>query len=188
MKTLIYSLLTLLLKQKSQFLKSLGHSSFVKGRFLEYLLKKYFWPFVILLLFLIISLASYVMPLFLKPTQAEQQLSLDQLVPKGFVLMPIEISNAEDIISLIGAYGVVDLYAYSKHTGLPDKKVADYIKVIPLNTESAGLTALIPEHSALDLFEYSESFYAVIQNPSHKNSKVYKKKRKKTLIIVEENF
>ena len=188
MKTFVYIIATLLLKQKTRVLNSLGGSAFFKGRLLEYLLKKYFWPFLVFVLFLMISLASYLVPLFLNKAESTQELSLDQLVPKGFVLMPIEIRNAEDIRSLIGSYGVVDLYAYSEHTGLPDKKVADYIKVIPLQTETAGLTALIPEKSALDLFEYSESFYAVIQNPTNKGSKIYKKKRKKALIIVEENF
>ena len=177
------------LDQKRRFLDSLRESSFFKGRLLEHLLKKYFWSLLILAVLFFSSASSYLKPLFFKKQPIEtEKLSLDQLVPKGFVLMPIEIRNAEDIRSLIGAYGVVDLYAYSKKTGLPDRKVADYIKVIPVNTESAGLTALIPEKSALNLFEYSESFYAVIQNPKNTRSKVYKKKRKKSLIVVEENF
>ena len=79
--------------------------------------------------------------------------------------MPIEISNGQDITAIIGSYGVVDLYAYSKITGLPETLAASALKILPPSTEEGAFTALVPEKSAIHLFNYTEAFYAVIQNP-----------------------
>ena len=113
--------------------------------------------------------------------------SIAELVPKGFVLIPVEISNGKDIIPIIGPYGVVDLYAYSKNKDVPDIKVGMYIKVIAPDSEESSFMALIPEKEVNKLFEHSPPFYAVIQNPKEQKTKIYKKK-KTGLIVVEEKI
>ena len=172
--------------QKDIFVRLLKNLPFLQGNFMEYLFKKYGWHFVILIFLLVFSFASKFFPLLHKETS--KKLSLDQLVPKGFVLMPIEISNGQDIKNIIGAYGVVDLYAYSKATGLPETLVASALKVLPPSTEEGTFTALVPEKSAIYLFDYTEGFYAVIQNPQKTGAKIYKKQKNKSLIVIEENF
>ena len=114
--------------------------------------------------------------------------SLDQMVPKGFVLVPLEISNGEDLFPFIGDYAVVDLYLDSKRRGLPEKQVAEQVRVFPPQEEEGLWTALIPEKEVILLFEYVAAFYAVIQNPEKKNSKIYKKEKRSSLIVIEEIF
>ena len=160
---------------------------FLEGSILKYLLKKYSWQLVILIVLVLLSLAGKFLPLLSKKTPQEES-SLDQLVPEGFVLMPIEISNASDVKNLIGSYGVLDLYAYSETTGLPDELSASALKVLPPSSEEGAFTALVPEKSAIHLFDYTESFYAVIQNPKKTGSKIYKKQKIKSLIVIEEDF
>ena len=160
--------------------------TFLQNNLLEYLLKKYFWQFIILIFLLIFSFSSQLLPLLFKEPQ--KQNSIDYLVPKDFVLMPIAISNGQDIQKLMAAYGVVDLYAYSQTTGLPDRLVASVLKVIPPQTEEGQFAALVPEKEAIHLFEYAESFYAVIQNPEKTGSKIYRKKKNNSLIVIEESF
>ncbi|MCZ0932989.1 MAG: hypothetical protein OXJ52_07545 [Oligoflexia bacterium] len=172
--------------QKDIFVNFLKSLPFLKGNFSEYLLKKYLWHFVILFFLLVFSISSKLFPLLSK--SAPEKLSMDQLVPKGFVLMPVEISNGQDIKNIIGSYGVVDLYAYSKTTGLPETLTASALKVLPPSTEEGAFTALVPEKSAIHLFDYTEGFYAVIQNPQKTGSKIYKKQKSKSLIVIEENF
>ena len=172
--------------QKDIFVNFLRRLSCFKGSSSEYILKKYLWHFVILILLILFSIADKFVPFFSKPKPKE--LSLDSLVPNGFVLMPIEISNGQDIKNIIGSYGVLDLYAYSKTTGLPETLVASALKVLPPSTEEGVFTALIPEKSAIYLFDYTEGFYAVVQNPQKTGSQVYKKQKSKSLIVIEENF
>lgn len=173
-------------RQKEALGKFLDKMPFLQGNITEYLLKKYFWHFLVVLGVILLSLISKYLPLALKE-QAKPP-SLDSLVPKGSVLVPIEISNGKDIINIIGGYGVVDLYAYSSQTNLPEKQAASSLKILPPDTEEGRFLALVPEKEAGLLFEYSDPFYAVIQNPNKKNSKIYKKKKRKSLIVIEENF
>ena len=115
-------------------------------------------------------------------------LSLDEMIPEGFVLIPIEIGNSEDIIHLIGPYGVIDLYSYNPHTHLPRERAARSLKVIPTKTEENRFAVMAPEKEAIRLLEYKGPFYAVVQNPKKTGSQIYKKRIKKHLTVIEESF
>ena len=174
--------------QKNKALKSLHNLSFFQGSLGKYLLEKYFWAFCLILLFSFVSLGSYIRDFLLKNTEDQSQVSLDQLVPQGFVLVPIEISNGGDLFPFVGNYAVVDLYLDSQSLGLPDKQIASRIKIFPPQIEEGLWTALIPEKEVIYLFEYVSAFYAVIQNPKKRDSKIYKKQKTNSLIVIEESF
>ena len=150
------------------------------------LFNKFRGHFMIIIILVILSLGTEILPKFLKKEQPK--LSLDTLIPKGFVLIPIEIINGPDIIQLIGSHGVVDLYAYSDQSQVPEEQAASAVKVLPPDREEGRWTALVPENQISHLFSYSDPFYAVIQNPKKNKAKIYKKKEKKSLIVIEGNF
>ena len=116
----------------------------------------------------------------------EISLSLDQMIPKGFVLIPIEIHNSSDVLPLIGSYGVVDLYSYSSYKNLPEDIVALSLKIIPPLKEDSRFSAIIPEKEVSQLFQHSGPFYAVIQNPQKQGSQIIKRKVRKPLVVIEE--
>ena len=173
-------------KQKQKALIQLMKLSVFKGNLWNYLFERYFWPICFVVVFSIFSVA--LSSSSLRGSSEEAPVSLDQMVPKGFVLVPLEISNGEDLFSFIGAYAVVDLYLDSKGIGLPEQQVASQVRIFPPQTEEGLWTALIPEKEVIHLFEYVSAFYAVIQNPEKKNSKIYKKQKRSSLIVIEENF
>ena len=174
----------LLLKERLNGFKSIIPE---KNSALNLILKKFGWQMLTIFFLIITSLFIEFFPFVLKK-QKEKPLSIDKLIPKKFVLLPIDLINGQDIIPLIGAYGVVDLYVYSEQRELPHIQAASEIKILPPNNEEGLFAALIPENEAFYLMEYSNSFYAVIQNPDKKNSKVYKKRKFQPLIVIEENF
>lgn len=176
-----------LARQKTFLLNHFQNLLPIKGGLTEHLLKKYFWSFFIAFLILIVSCSSILISVD-KEKEEEKGFSLDQLVPEGFVLMPLEISNSQDILDFIGSHGVIDLYVYSNQTRLPEKKVASHLRVIPPQEKEGMFTALVPEKEAVYLLGYSEAFYAVIQNPKNRNSKIYKKQKTKTFVVIEEDF
>jgi len=183
---LIEKIKVFLKKQQDIALIQLMKLSVFKGNLWNYILSKYFWHFCFIICFSIISMAlSYSS---LRASPKETPVSLDQMVPKGFVLVPLEISNGEDIFPFIGVYAVVDLYLDSKRRALPEKQVASQVRIFPPQSEEGLWTALIPENEVLYLFEYASAFYAVIQNPKKKDSKIYKKQKKTSLIVIEESF
>ena len=173
-------------KQQDKALIQLMKLSVFRGNLWSYLLEKYFWHFSFVVFFSIFSAA--LSSSSLRGSSKKTPVSLDQMVPKGFVLVPLEISNGEDLFSFIGAYAVVDLYLDSKRVGLPEQQVASQVRVFPPQLEEGLWTALIPEKEVIHLFEYVSAFYAVIQNPEKKNSKIYRKQKKDSLIVIEESF
>ena len=173
-------------KQQDKALVQLMKLSLFKGNLWNYLLERYFWHFCFILIFSILSISLSTSSL--RKSSVEAPVSLDQMVPKGFVLVPLEISNGEDLFAFIGDYAVVDLYLDSKGMGLPEQQVAEQIRIFPPQEEEGLWTALIPEKEVIHLFEYVSAIYAVIQNPEKKQSKIYRKQKRSSLIVIEENF
>lgn len=97
-----------------------------------------------------------------------EKIYADTLIPKGFVLIPIELSNAETISALIDQFGVIDLYA-----GAPNdrgsKKIASRIKILraPLNPQQYAV--LVPEHLSNSIMQVAGTFWAVVQNRQTKS-------------------
>ncbi|MBC7421386.1 MAG: hypothetical protein H7328_11715 [Bdellovibrio sp.] len=87
----------------------------------------------------------------------------DTLIPKGFVLVPIELSNIDTISALIDQYGVIDLYAGSP-SERGSRRIAGKIKILraPLNPQQYAV--LVPEYLSKDIMKVAGPFWAVVQN------------------------
>lgn len=95
----------------------------------------------------------------------EAAADMTTLIPKGFVLVPIELKNKDHILSVIGAFAVVDLYE-GKESNKKGHRIARRLKLLraPLNPEVFGV--LVPEEQAADFIKGQTPFYAVLQNPN----------------------
>lgn len=89
----------------------------------------------------------------------------DTVIPKGFVLVPVEIQNIETIGSMIGNFGVVDLFTTPQPQQKGGIRVAKHIRLLraPLNPQTYAV--LVPEAEAHDLLATQGPYTAVIQNP-----------------------
>ena len=92
----------------------------------------------------------------------------DTYIPKNHVLVPIELHNSEAISSMIGAYGIVDLFTVSENLGDKGKKVGRRLKILraPLNPEKFAV--LVHENESAGIVGHAGSFIAVIQNVKNK--------------------
>ncbi len=109
--------------------------------------------------------------------QPEAPNSVDTFIPRGFVLVPIELANAESLSSLVSDMGgVVDLYL----PGTEKKrniKVASRIKLLraPLNPNQYAV--LIKESDSSNLLSVTGPFIAVVQNPDSKGTELAQTKK-----------
>ena len=124
------------------------------------------------------------MPLFFGKETKEQPVY--EMIPKGFVLLPLKISNGEDLANLIDSHGVVDLYSFSPETGHPSEQIAKALKILLPFSEGFRFVALVPEGQVSRFFEHRGPFYAVLQNSEKRGSQIHKKKIKKTIKIIGE--
>ena len=147
------------------------------------LLQRYKVQILLISIVLVLTLLLNMTQKIFKKTKP---LSLDELIPKSFVLISIEIQNSEDLIKIIGSYGVVDIYTYSPFSGLPENQVAKSLKVIPTQSEDRRFAIMIPEKEVTLFLEHKGPFYAVIQHPKKQGSQILKKRVHKPLQVIEE--
>lgn len=99
--------------------------------------------------------------------------SVDTFIPRGFVLVPIEIANAESLNSLVGDMGgVVDLYLASSGKQKGGLKVGSKLKLVraPLNPQQYAV--LVPDSESSKLMSFPGPFIAVVQNPDEKGTRL----------------
>lgn len=109
--------------------------------------------------------------------EAQDQASADTYIPDGFVLVPIELQNADSLSSLIGSYAVVDLF-----NGTRSQKVGKRLKLLraPLNPQQFAV--LVPEAEVSNLLANPGPFWAAIQNPQQSKSAEIAGRNKKSRI------
>ena len=115
--------------------------------------------------------------------------NIDTYIPKGFVLVPVELSNSPSLDGILANKGVVDLY-----TGDPTRqkaeKVAEAVKIIRSPNSPAYFAVLAPAEQAVFLIQRFQAFHAVIQNPQHKKTAFIwplRKKSSRSIVIDLDN-
>jgi hypothetical protein len=97
-----------------------------------------------------------------KPTTAHEPVYADTLIPKGFVLVPIELANLNAVASLINQFGVIDLYGGDSETN--SVQIASRIKILraPLNPNQYAV--LVTEDLSKQIMRFKGPYWAVVQN------------------------
>lgn len=110
--------------------------------------------------------------------------SVDTMIPKGFILVPLELENIEQIGSLIGNSGVVDLYTGGFETK-QRRLVASRVKVIQAPFNPQVYAALIPESEGSVIQNYLGPFRAVVQNPKQNGGSVHREIKNNFSIVYQ---
>ncbi len=118
----------------------------------------------------------------------DQEESVDTFIPAGFVLVPIEVLNYESLDSVLGRFGVVDLYSADPSTGKKAEKVASRIRILRAPRNPNQFAVLAPEEESTDLVKDGSGYFVVVQNPKLGGT-VFEKRtpvsRKRNRILVE---
>ncbi|MEQ1722918.1 MAG: hypothetical protein ABL930_07055 [Pseudobdellovibrio sp.] len=97
-----------------------------------------------------------------KTAIAHEAVYADTLIPKGFVLVPIELANLNAVASLINQFGVIDLYGGDSETN--SVQIASRIKILraPLNPNQYAV--LVTEDLSKQIMRFKGPYWAVVQN------------------------
>lgn len=127
-------------------------------------------------LFLSLGLISYLVsrPDQPAPSIGQEVVQLDNYIPEGYVLLPLEILNREALSSIISATAVIDLFSVNPQSMNPSKKIASRIKLLrtPRNPEQFAI--LVKESETSLILQTSGPYFAVIQNKSRGGDKLIK--------------
>lgn len=88
---------------------------------------------------------------------------VDTIIPKGYVLVPLELENKDAISSVIQSFGIIDLFSGNPENGRA-RKIANRIKLIRAPYNPNLFAALVKESLSERIMQESGPFFAVIQN------------------------
>lgn len=104
--------------------------------------------------------------------------SMDTFIPSGFVLVPIEVQNLASLDSIVGQFGVVDLYTDGEKNPL-----ASGLKLIRSPRDPSQFAVMVPEHNSKEIVKYSgKPFMVIVQNPNQTKSEIRKANQKQRII------
>ncbi|MBC7752641.1 MAG: hypothetical protein H7Z71_00275 [Moraxellaceae bacterium] len=98
-----------------------------------------------------------------KENPISRPIEVDTIIPKGYVLVPLELENREAISSVIQNFGIIDLFCGNPDGGR-SRKIASRIKLIRAPYNPNQFAALVKEQLSERIMKESGQFYAVIQN------------------------
>ncbi|MES2964882.1 MAG: hypothetical protein V4760_13405 [Bdellovibrionota bacterium] len=87
-------------------------------------------------------------------------------IPAGFVLVPIEVANYESLDSILGKFGVVDLFKAPEDGRGRSIKVAERVKILRAPLNPSHFAVLVPDSESSRLVSETGAFTVVVQNPS----------------------
>ncbi len=98
-----------------------------------------------------------------------RELEISTLIPSGFVLVPIQLKNFESVDSILGPFGVVDLFTEAK-SGQTRWIVRD-IKILRAPKNPSLFAVLAPQDRAPLIIQADEiGLFAVIKNNSSRGT------------------
>lgn len=93
----------------------------------------------------------------------ERPVEVDTIIPKGYVLVPLELENREAIGSVIQNFGIIDLFSGNPDGGRA-RKIASRIKIIRAPYNPNLFAALVKEELSERIMKEVGPFFAAIQN------------------------
>lgn len=110
--------------------------------------------------------------------------SFDTFIPEGFSLVPIEVSNYETLDSLLGTFGVVDIFAADPGNPETSKRVAYRVKIVRAPNNPSHFAVLVPFNEVHSILKYPGPFMVSVQNPKVVGTGFVKDKARKRSRII----
>lgn len=101
---------------------------------------------------------------------------IDTMIPKGFVLIPIEVSNLSTLSEVLSQTATGDLYYRNSNKSV---LVAKFLQILRSPRNPNKISVLAPENIASEIFKYKGPFHVALKNPKFKNDSKKAKSVKK---------
>ncbi len=116
------------------------------------------------------------------PATRHQPRDVDTLIPKGFVLVPIEVQNYEALDSILGRFGLVDLFQAGADNGPGQRLVARNVRILRAPQNPTHFAILIAEDEVPRVLKSGGLFTVIVKRPDQVGTEFVKNpnlKRKK---------
>lgn len=120
------------------------------------------------------------------PRDNAESFEADRMIPEGFVLIPLEFENHSALSSLLGDYGVLNIYQSAGLEGKRGRLVAKNVKVFRAPQNPQAFAVLVPEAQALLFMDAQTGFYGVVQRKDASSRFAQANKRSSPALQMEE--
>ena len=111
------------------------------------------------------------------PTAAKEVFAnADTYIPKGYTLIPIEVSNYESLDSIIGQFGVVDLFTTPLNPEDKARRIAYSVKILRAPQNPSHFAILTPQAEASKIASHNGAFIVTVKNPKEDGIQFVKEK------------
>jgi len=101
-----------------------------------------------------------------EPTSSD---GIDTMIPAGFVIIPIDVQNYESLDSLLGKFGVGDLF---KGDGKNGRLVARNVRILRAPKNPSHFAVLTPESQAQSILANQGNFYVALKGPNQTGTQI----------------
>jgi hypothetical protein len=139
------------------------------------------WEKKVLFSVAILALLPIAASLLLRPTPTPQSPSsrseraqVDTFIPKGFVLVPIEVQNYEALDSILGKFGVVDLFQSLNGENTEQRLVARNVRILRAPQNPSHFAILVLEGEVHRVLKYGGTFNVIVKRPDNAGTEIVK--------------
>ena len=111
---------------------------------------------------------------------------VDTYIPKGFVLIPIEVQNYEALDSILGKFGIVDLYQGGNSEKPQQRLVARHVRILRAPQNPSHFAILVQESEVSEVLKDGDSFTVTVRGPETGGTEIVKGQSRTRRSIVYE--
>lgn len=122
------------------------------------------------------------------PRQTAQltEAQVDTHIPKGFVLVPIEVQNYEALDSILGQFGQVDLFQVQNAEVHHQRLVARNVRILRAPQNPSHFAVLVQESEVQSLLRFGGIFTVIVKRPTEGGTEFVKESPREQRTIVYE--
>jgi hypothetical protein len=91
--------------------------------------------------------------------------AVDTMIPRGHVLVPIEVQNYEALDSILGRFGIVDLFQAASEAAVSSNLVARNVRILRAPQNPTHFAILVREQEVNKILKYGSLFTVVVKRP-----------------------
>lgn len=128
--------------------------------------QKWSWENRLLFMITVIALLPVLLSLWPQDQPSvDRPASVDTFIPKGFVLIPIELSNYEALDSILGRFAYVDLFSNGE-SNRPARLIARHVRLLRAPQNPSRFAVLVPETESAKILSGDGTYSAVVRTPT----------------------
>lgn len=112
---------------------------------------------------------------------ANTRAEVDTYIPKGFVLVPIEVQNYEALDSILGQFGVVDLFQSASPENPGQHLVARNVRILRAPQNPSHFAILVQEGEVGIVLKNTGPFTVVVRRPEKNGTEFVKEDERPVL-------